>query len=62
MQSRGAILPLLERPIGIILMLCLFLIIYAGVKRIFQFYSPNRVTMTSEIMQEIEGGGKKEEQ
>ncbi|MDR1535692.1 MAG: tripartite tricarboxylate transporter permease [Planctomycetota bacterium] len=57
MQSRGAILPLLERPIGIILILCLLLIIYAGVKRIILFYRPRRVTMTSEILEGIGGGG-----
>ncbi|MDR1519777.1 MAG: tripartite tricarboxylate transporter permease [Planctomycetota bacterium] len=60
MQSRAAILPLLERPIGIIITLCLLFIIYAGIRRIVQFYSPRRVTMTSEILSEIEGGGKTE--
>lgn len=53
MQSRGAILPLLERPIGIILMLAVAYILYAGVKRIILYYSPKHRTMTSEIMEEV---------
>ena len=60
MQSRAAVLPLLERPIGLILIGCLLLIIYAGVKRIVLFYRPNRVTMTSEILKSVEEGEKKE--
>ena len=58
MQSRGSLLPLLERPIGDILILCLIFIIYAGVKRVVQFYSPRRAAMASEIPLEAGGGGK----
>jgi putative tricarboxylic transport membrane protein len=60
MQSRAAIMPLLERPIGLILIVCLLFIIYAGVKRIVLFYRPERVTMTSEILKGVEESEKKE--
>ncbi|MCL2000711.1 MAG: tripartite tricarboxylate transporter permease [Planctomycetes bacterium] len=53
MQSRGMILPLLHRPIGLILIVCVALLIYAGVKRIIQYYSPQHQTLASEIRHEI---------
>ena len=38
MQSRGEILPLLQRPIGLILMLCIAWMIWKGVKRAKEYY------------------------
>jgi putative tricarboxylic transport membrane protein len=59
MQSRGSLLPLLQRPIGIILLLTVAWIIYAGLKRTKQYYSPNRATLASEILQSVEESEKK---
>ena len=38
-QSRGAILPLLERPIGIILMLCVAWLIWTGIRGTQRYYA-----------------------
>ena len=38
-QSRGAIMPLLERPIGLLLLLCIAWLIWTGIKRTRQYYA-----------------------
>ncbi len=53
MQSRGSVMPLLQRPIGLILMFCVALILYAGIKRAIQYYSPQHTTLASEILHEV---------
>jgi Uncharacterized protein conserved in bacteria len=55
MQSRGSVMPLLERPIGLVLIFFVLLIMYAGVKRFIQYYSSHPKTMVSEILEEVEG-------
>ncbi len=60
MQSRGALMPLLERPVGLVLILCVAWIFYAGIKRAIRFYSPQHVTMTSEILGEVGGAAGQE--
>ena len=57
MQSRGSLIPLLQRPIGLLLLLAVAWIIYAGLKRTRQYYSANRTTLTSEILHSVESGG-----
>ena len=55
MQSRGELLPLLERPIGLILLVCVGLLLYAGIKRMRQYYGSG-TTMAAEILKEVETG------
>ncbi len=42
MQSRGSLLPLMTRPIGIILMVAIILIAYSGIKRAVEFSREQR--------------------
>ncbi len=54
MQSRGQLLPLLSRPIGLIILFFVFLILYAGIKRFIQYYSPQHRTLMTEILEEVQ--------
>ncbi|MDD2453274.1 MAG: tripartite tricarboxylate transporter permease [Synergistaceae bacterium] len=47
-QSRGAIMPLLERPIGLILIACVVWLIWTGAKRTKQYYAEKAIADAAE--------------
>ena len=48
MQSRGSLIPLLGRPIGIILLLAILLIAYSGFRRTLEYTREHRKSDISE--------------